>query len=1826
MAIASSISYPINYVMNIVNSNKISKFAADQAIIWGKASNNIKLHNNLLLQVVPSMAQVIKTQNYWLDGLKLISLSYRALNAILAPMRLSLDAWLTDLRAFIPSLRAAFNFNAGVASIDMLNTQLAPFVQNVYQVGESWNEVTNAVSDNAARVGVLVTDYANLANQVSQYAKYTGDVAGITNAVTSMGLATGQTIPQIALLTTETAKFASSTQLISSEVKTYTEGLVALSNKLGVTTEGILTFSNATAGLVRNNTLNATQVAAYGSAFEQLGVQAQTASGVFNRLVSALTAPDELFARGEAGLNQLGFTAEEVSNLMQDSADKGLTTFLKRVQEIAATDPQRALGAIKDVLGGAAGGNVAQQVLLLANNLGLVGNSLSILNDAGNGELVDALNKITKEANPVMTLANAFAGLTNTLGTILNPVLTDVNLFLASIVDALNNFLIASRDNITPVLNTLAEIRFAFRAIAFVLRPVLLAWGAYNTVLISVKAAQWGVLQLANLLPAQYVAVKTALLALSGQLQQTYNFMQAKLIPIMIQFGKESLQAIRYAFTKEGIKVINDWATALWRTTGTRMPMMITSVAKNISELQKIFETMLGTVWQLLKPMLPYILLIAGAFLAVNAAVRTFKSVNKPFTDLKDSMSAVSEQGKRLDKTLKQISDAEFKKPIEGYAGALERVRNAAHKAMEFIREYGNLIGLVGRVTGNETLKQFQFSTAAEATANNVKAAYSDAISNIESYASRYREVTNKLRDDPTNYLNIRAGEEMVGVLKEQIAMLEKMELAKGDQASRDIYIKSLEQEIRQINALSVGNEAYADSIDQSTVAIEDMEKALDNLRSNVSDELKKQNDEEIKAMQDIASAKEEAYKNALNIRKDEAKARNEIIEDAIDREQELEDNAINRKQELEDNAIQANIDAREASIAKQQESEDKAVESRYNAEDAAIEKREATEDKAIEKRHAKEDKALEAKYAAEDSALDAKYAKEDKALDAKYAKEDKALEAKYTAEDKLLDAKYAKEDKALDAKYVKEDKALDAVYAKEDKAIDIINAKHDALLQARLDKQVAALTAQSELEIQTINKAYEERIKIIEEAANVEISELEKRLEIEQAAVNAIAAQREDVIKREQAKAENELKLRLDSTVEQQAKRLQADLNRDEAAFNTAEQNKERAFKAQIAQAEQAFNSQLQRADAKHKSKMQALEATAASNASKKAEEELEKRKSKELGLINEAEAKVLQQLEREQELRGKSSEEQKQLEQQWALEDAREAEKEQVKQQYAQQRQNEEEKLANIAKGIQESAADNQEAVQKQKEEAEAKYQEERKKKEDEFKAYVNEQELKYEASANERKLAFEEQLNTKRAENELKLNELKLVNEQQLAELKRQQEIELMKFRAEQDEIQTQAKLALEKQIAERKEALEKQITAVKLEQDKATEARKFEAEAKINELKQRFEDERLKLEETREQEKAKRDEQREAEKVKRDEAREQEKVKRDEQREAEKAKLEESKEREKAKLEESRVQEKVKREETREAEKAKREIERENAKEARELKREAEAEARAEKREQAKEVREEEREKAKEAREVQREEARKLREQQDEQAAYQLEQQREAEAYEREKIREEEKAARAKTLEDELNQLQQKYEQEELARRTALEDEIAAKNKALEQELAILKLSTQQAIEQSYSNIVEGLKASAAAISAAAAAANAAASGSGKGSKGGSVSGAKGRYLGGRVFAGLPYWVGENKRTGQLTPDSELFIPDTSGYIANASQVWGMIRAANRLATAHIASSQLSPKQTDTATAALAKELSSIRRDVSKLTATVNVRTNALRVGDKQPKTNNIYKIN
>ena len=161
----------------------------------------------------------------------------------------------------------------------------------------------------------------------------------------------------------------------------------------------------------------------------------------------------------------------------------------------------------------------------------------------------------------------------------------------------------------------------------------------------------------------------------------------------------------------------------------------------------------------------------------------------------------------------------------------------------------------------------------------------------------------------------------------------------------------------------------------------------------------------------------------------------------------------------------------------------------------------------------------------------------------------------------------------------------------------------------------------------------------------------------------------------------------------------------------------------------------------------------------------------------------------------------------------------------------------------------------------------------------------------------------------------------------------------------------------------------------------------------------------------------------------------------------------------------------------------------------------------------------------------------------------------------------------------------------------------------------------AIKAGYGAIADRLNAAAEKALAAAQAANSAAAGGGGGG------GAGGRWKGGTVQANKPYFVGEDRRTGKLTPNSELFIPRSSGYIANAEQLWSMIDNANRVArltpimpaaeSSKIINQKIVTVESESAKivksiASLSDRVESIQSNVSKLSTVVEPNHRTLRL--------------
>jgi Phage-related minor tail protein len=669
-------------------------------------------------------------------------------------------------------------------------------------------------------------------------------------------------------------------------------------------------------------------------------------------------------------------------------------------------------------------------------------------------------------------------------------------------------------------------------------------------------------------------------------------------------------------------------------------------------------------------------------------------------------------------------------------------------------------------------------------------------------------------------------------------------------------------------------------------------------------------------------------------------------------------------------------------------------------------------------------------------------------------------------------------------------------------------------------------LTANFESNEESIQADIEAKEQAIQDELDAKLDAIDKASEAEEKAISKAQAAEDRAIDKQRAKEDKELDERYEKEAE---------------AIDKAAEAEDKALEKQYEKEDKALEKQYEAED-------KALE-----RQHEKEDKALDERYEKEIEALDKLYDDKLSKIEEEAQIREEAIEKAQELE----IKD-RES-KFEVETTKAKNDFDSGEEAAKIAFDLKQQQSE--EKATEEIEQLKTRYEQQRNKRQAQFEESQLKKKEKAEAAINAKYQARNDKLEQDKSN---RLNSIETEYERRKADIAKQYATpeERKKLEDEQNDPRKQAELEAQKQFEEAKKAEEERAKqeAEQLKKEEEEEKKRLEEEAKKEAEEQaKIEAEKAKLEEEEiakkeaEKEEAKKAAilefetqleerrknfdmaQQEAEKLFQAEIEalkienEQAKKERDKALEDEKAKLELEREKELEKLE----LEKEKEQEKREIEREKAAEKREEEREAKREKREEEREAKREKREEEREAKKEQLEEQKEQEKEQREEARRI-----EDEAKQ--EQREADKEAREAAREAEKAA-----------LEKQYEDEKRAREKQHEEETQNRRKAHEQEIASLQLQTAEQLNAKYSEIAAAMAKNLAEIQAIAAAAAAPGKGGGKGSGGGKSSGK--RYKGGRVQSGLGYWVGEDPNTGAILPSSELFIPDTSGYIMSAKDI-------------------------------------------------------------------------
>lgn len=263
------------------------------------------------------------------------------------------------------------------AALDF-DTQIGDASRALDLSGKKLDDFRGKVLDTSADLGMMPTKFAEIATEAGKLGIASNQILDFSTLVSEGVMATGAN-------SIELAQTLAALKTITGDSANEMRLLVAAANKvddsIGGATPAILEFVRQTAAAGKLVNIGTKELAAYGGTMQSVGIANGVAYRTMGKLITTLAAPQILGKTKTNAMADLGISATEMAARMKASGSGGIQFFLTKVKELAESDPQKALGAVQQLIGA----DFGDEVLTAALAVDKLGNALKFAgDDAGN--------------------------------------------------------------------------------------------------------------------------------------------------------------------------------------------------------------------------------------------------------------------------------------------------------------------------------------------------------------------------------------------------------------------------------------------------------------------------------------------------------------------------------------------------------------------------------------------------------------------------------------------------------------------------------------------------------------------------------------------------------------------------------------------------------------------------------------------------------------------------------------------------------------------------------------------------------------------------------------------------------------------------------------------------------------------------------------------------------------------------------------------------------------------------------------------------------------------------------------------------------------------------------------------------------------------------------------------------------------------------------------------------------------------------------------------------------------------------------------------------
>ena len=319
----------------------------------------------------------------------------------------------------------AIEFNSAIGnsarSLDLSRDETEAFRGEVLKLAPSLGLLPAQFADVAGAAGKLGVQK----NEIAEFGRVLGTLATISDTPIEQFTQKAGTIKTVFNLNTK-------------ETEIFGAAVNKLDDAVGGSTPNIMEFTSRVAAVGKNMGFSASEVAAFGSVFETVGLGPDRAATAFQNFANQLFTINAATPKAKEAFESLGYSAEEFGQVMARDPKRAVIEFLDKVNGIE--DPVRKSTVLLEIFGKESGSAIAS----LATQSGKLNEAFKLTGDTtGNLAKMNSefAAKMKDPAIQAKVLQSQMESIGISIGTVMIPVLTQAIGVLMPVVESFGAFL-----------------------------------------------------------------------------------------------------------------------------------------------------------------------------------------------------------------------------------------------------------------------------------------------------------------------------------------------------------------------------------------------------------------------------------------------------------------------------------------------------------------------------------------------------------------------------------------------------------------------------------------------------------------------------------------------------------------------------------------------------------------------------------------------------------------------------------------------------------------------------------------------------------------------------------------------------------------------------------------------------------------------------------------------------------------------------------------------------------------------------------------------------------------------------------------------------------------------------------------------------------------------------------------------------------------------------------------------------------------------------------------------------------------------------------------